>query len=44
MTDKVRDLLQSLNLPGSLQALEKPLGIPGWHLSHQRSSVQGEAD
>ena len=28
MTDKIRDILQSLNLPGSLQALEKPLGLP----------------
>lgn len=28
MTTKLRELLQSLNLPGSLQALEKPLGIP----------------
>ena len=28
MTKKLRDLLQSLNLPGSLQALEKPLGLP----------------
>jgi programmed cell death 6-interacting protein len=28
MTAKFRDLLSSLNLPGSLQALEKPLGLP----------------
>ncbi|KAL8980114.1 MAG: hypothetical protein Q9205_004718 [Flavoplaca limonia] len=28
LTQKLRDLLQSLNLPGSLQALEKPLGLP----------------
>lgn len=28
MTAKIRDVLQSLNLPGSLQALEKPLGLP----------------
>ena len=28
MTARLRDLLQSLNLPGSLQALEKPLGLP----------------
>lgn len=28
MTAKLRELLQSLNLPGSLQALEKPLGLP----------------
>lgn len=28
MTAKLRELLASLNLPGSLQALEKPLGLP----------------
>ncbi|KAL8966850.1 MAG: hypothetical protein Q9197_005755 [Variospora fuerteventurae] len=28
LTTKLRDLLQSLNLPASLQALEKPLGLP----------------
>lgn len=34
MTQKLRDLLQSLNLPGSLQALEKPLGLPPSLTSH----------
>ncbi|EGE08160.1 pH-response regulator protein palA/RIM20 [Trichophyton equinum CBS 127.97] len=34
MTTKLRDLLQSLNLPGSLQALEKPLGLPPSLVSH----------
>ncbi|KAJ9192145.1 hypothetical protein DTO021D3_5532 [Paecilomyces variotii] len=34
MTDKLRDLLQSLNLPGSLQALERPLGLPPALVSH----------
>lgn len=28
MTDKLHEILSSLNLPGSLQALEKPLGLP----------------
>lgn len=28
LTARLRDLLSSLNLPGSLQALEKPLGLP----------------
>lgn len=28
MTARLHDLLQSLNLPGSLQAIEKPLGLP----------------
>ena len=33
-TNKLRDLLQSLHLPGSLQALEKPLGLPPSLISH----------
>lgn len=28
LTNQLKDLLRSLNLPGSLQALEKPLGLP----------------
>jgi programmed cell death 6-interacting protein len=34
MTSRIHDLLQSLNLPGSLQALERPLGIPPGLTSH----------
>ncbi|KAL9077534.1 MAG: hypothetical protein Q9157_003363 [Trypethelium eluteriae] len=34
LTAKLHDLLQSLNLPGSLQALEKPLGLPPTLISH----------
>ncbi|KAL9098065.1 MAG: hypothetical protein Q9163_006200 [Psora crenata] len=34
LTNQLRDLLQSLNLPGSLQALEKPLGLPPSLTSH----------
>lgn len=34
MTQGVHDLLASLNLPGSLQALEKPLGLPPGLASH----------
>lgn len=34
LTRKVHDLLQSLNLPGSLQALEKPLGLPPIIVAH----------
>ncbi|KAK3306178.1 BRO1-like domain-containing protein [Chaetomium strumarium] len=29
LTDQLHGVLSSLNLPGSLQALEKPLGLPG---------------
>ncbi|WPH01903.1 Hypothetical protein R9X50_00475700 [Acrodontium crateriforme] len=34
LTQKVHELLSSLNLPGSLQALEKPLGLPPGLASH----------
>ncbi|MCJ1308368.1 pH-response regulator protein palA/rim20 [Agyrium rufum] len=34
MTNSLKDLLQSLNLPGSLQALEKPLGLPPSIVAH----------
>lgn len=34
MTTRIHDLLMSLNLPGSLQALEKPLGLPPGVASH----------
>lgn len=34
LTTKLHDLLQSLNLPGALQALEKPLGIPSTLVAH----------
>ncbi|MCJ1380577.1 pH-response regulator protein palA/rim20 [Xylographa soralifera] len=34
LTNKLRELLQSFNLPGSLQALEKPLGLPLSLTSH----------
>ena len=37
-----RSLLQSLNLPGSLQALEKPLGLPPALLSHAEEIRQQE--
>ncbi|KAI9376531.1 BRO1-like domain-containing protein [Aspergillus egyptiacus] len=40
MTDKLRDLLSSLNLPGSLQALEKPLGLPPSLVSHAEEMRQ----
>ena len=35
-------LLQSLNLPGSLQALEKPLGLPPSFVSHAEEVRQQE--
>ena len=34
MTQRIHETLSSLNLPGSLQALEKPLGLPPGLASH----------
>ena len=45
LTTKLRELLQSLNLPGSLQALEKPLGLPPGILAHaEELKQQGGVD
>lgn len=43
MTAKLRELLASLNLPGSLQALEKPLGLPPSLLSKAEELRQQDA-
>ena len=34
LTTKIHEILASLNLPGALQALEKPLGLPPGLVSH----------
>jgi programmed cell death 6-interacting protein len=34
LTARIHDILKSLNLPGSLQALEKPLGLPPGLVAH----------
>jgi len=34
MTTRIHEVVKSLNLPGALQALEKPLGIPSTLASH----------
>ncbi|KAF3929856.1 Rhophilin-2 [Dactylella cylindrospora] len=34
LTTQLRETLQSLNLPGSLEALEKPLGLPPGLMAH----------
>ena len=34
LTNQLHDVLSSLNLPGSIQALEKPLGLPPSLMSH----------
>ena len=43
MTAKIRDILQALNLPGSLQALEKPLGLPPALISKAEELRQQDA-
>ena len=43
MTARLRELLQSLNLPGSLQALEKPLGLPPSLISKAEELRQQDA-
>lgn len=43
LTTKIHDALQSLNLPGSLQALEKPLGLPQSIISHADELRQADA-
>lgn len=43
MTDQLHEILSSLNLPGSLQALEKPLGLPGALSQHADEIRQADA-
>jgi programmed cell death 6-interacting protein len=43
MTAKLHQILSSLNLPGSLQALEKPLGLPGTLVQHAEEIRQADA-
>merc|ERR1712072_194718 len=43
LTTKIHDTLSSLNLPGSLQALEKPLGLPPTLTSHAEEIRQAAA-
>lgn len=43
LTTRIHDTLRSLNLPGSLQALEKPLGLPPTLTSHAEEIRQADA-
>ncbi|KAK4101277.1 BRO1-domain-containing protein [Parathielavia hyrcaniae] len=43
LTDKLHEILSGLNLPGSLQALEKPLGLPGTLVQHADEIRQADA-
>ena len=42
LTTQAREVLQSLNLPGSLQALDKPLGVPGTLVHNAEDIRQAE--
>ena len=41
LTTSLREILRSLNLPGSLQALERPLGLPQSLMAHVEEIRQG---
>ncbi|KAH0496100.1 hypothetical protein TgHK011_003481 [Trichoderma gracile] len=43
LTDKIHTLLSSIGLPGSLQALEKPLGLPPSLIQHAEEIRQADA-
>jgi programmed cell death 6-interacting protein len=43
LTGKMHSILSSLNLPGSLQALEKPLGLPHSLIQHAEEIRQADA-
>lgn len=43
LTEKLHDTLTSLGLPGSLQALEKPLGLPPSLVQHAEEIRQADA-
>lgn len=43
MTDKLHGIISGLNLPGSLQALEKPMGLPGTLVQHAEEIRQADA-
>jgi programmed cell death 6-interacting protein len=43
LTDNLHIFLSNLNLPGSLQALEKPLGLPGSLVQHAEEIRQADA-
>src|SRR6478735_2348562 len=43
LTEKIHEILASLGLPGSLQALEKPLGLPPSLVQHAEEIRQADA-
>jgi len=43
LNERIHEILSSLNLPGSIQALEKPLGLPGTLAQHAEEVRQADA-
>lgn len=43
LNESIHEVLSSLNLPGSLQAFEKPLGLPGTLVQHAEEIRQADA-
>lgn len=43
LNERIHEILSSLNLPGSIQAFEKPLGLPGTLVQHAEEVRQADA-
>ncbi|KAI2631824.1 BRO1-domain-containing protein [Hypoxylon sp. NC1633] len=43
LNERIHEILSSLNLPGSLQVFEKPLGLPGTLVQHAEEIRQADA-
>ncbi|KAI8634355.1 pH-response regulator protein palA/RIM20 [Xylariaceae sp. FL1651] len=43
LNERIHEILSSLNLPGSIQAFEKPLGLPGTLIQHAEEIRQADA-
>ncbi|KAI1821070.1 pH-response regulator protein palA/RIM20 [Xylaria intraflava] len=43
LNERIHEMLSSLNLPGSIQAFEKPLGLPGTLVQHAEELRQADA-
>ncbi|KAI5862434.1 BRO1-domain-containing protein [Durotheca rogersii] len=43
LNERIHEVFSSLNLPGSLQAFEKPLGLPGTLVEHAKELQQANA-
>ncbi|KAI0484089.1 BRO1-like domain-containing protein [Xylariaceae sp. FL0804] len=43
LNERIHEIMSSLNLPGSIQAFEKPLGLPGTLVQHAEEIRQADA-